>query len=83
MKDQQIYEQIIPALSKYNLGIIKIKNQEPIYVPENSELVTSLMEVYKKHTGDMNSRPLVIGGGTYARVSQKYCSFWCDFSRRT
>lgn len=36
------------------------------YVPEDSELVSSLLRVYRSRTGDM-SAPRRIGGGTYAR----------------
>ena len=36
------------------------------YVPEDSELVSGLLKVYRERTGDM-SAPKRIGGGTYAR----------------
>lgn len=36
------------------------------YVPEDSELVSGLLKVYRSRTGDM-SAPRRIGGGTYAR----------------
>lgn len=39
---------------------------EPHHVPESSELVTKLMEVYNTITGTQ-AKPFAIGGGTYAR----------------
>lgn len=39
----------------------------PLYVPEDSELVTKLLAAYNKVMGT-NSKPIAIGGGTYARV---------------
>ena len=38
----------------------------PHHVPESSELVTKLMDVYNSITGQ-NAKPFAIGGGTYAR----------------
>jgi len=43
-------------------------------VPEESELVTTLMRVYTKHMGKA-SRPLAIGGGTYARAFPNMVAF--------
>lgn len=34
---------------------------------ENGPLVRTLMDVYRKHTGDLSTEPLHIGGGTYAK----------------
>ncbi len=39
---------------------------EPHHVPEKSELVVKLMDVYNTITGS-NAKPFAIGGGTYAR----------------
>ncbi|HWJ03671.1 MAG TPA: dipeptidase PepV [Verrucomicrobiae bacterium] len=40
--------------------------QPPHMVPKDSELVQTLLGVYREFTGDMGE-PLAIGGGTYAR----------------
>ena len=49
-------------------------NSKPHYVPEEDELVSTLLTIYRKHTGDM-SKPLSTGGGTYARVMKKGVAF--------
>ena len=49
-------------------------NSKPHYVPEEDELVATLLTIYRKHTGDM-SKPLSTGGGTYARVMKKGVAF--------
>ncbi len=51
-----------------------VDNSAPHYVPEDDELVATLLEVYRKHTGDF-SKPLSTGGGTYARVMKKGVAF--------
>lgn len=47
----------------------------PLFVDPNSELVTSLMDVYRRHTGDAFSPAITIGGGTYARKFSNFVSF--------
>ena len=37
------------------------------------------MEVYQSHTGDTESRPLVIGGGTYAKAAKNTAAFGALF----
>ena len=49
-------------------------NSQPHYVPEEDELVATLLTIYRSHTGDM-SKPLSTGGGTYARVMKKGVAF--------
>lgn len=49
-------------------------NSTPHYVSEDDELVKTLLDVYRKHTGDF-SKPLSTGGGTYARVMKKGVAF--------
>lgn len=49
-------------------------NSAPHYVPEDDTLVQTLLDVYRKHTGD-HSKPLSTGGGTYARVMKKGVAF--------
>ena len=45
------------------------------YVPKVDELVTTLMDVYKKYTGDTKNDAFVLGGGTYARCLKKGVAF--------
>lgn len=49
-------------------------NSLPHYVSEEDPLVQTLLEVYRKYSGDF-SKPLSTGGGTYARVMKKGVAF--------
>lgn len=49
-------------------------DSKPHYVPEDDELVQTLLSVYQKHTKDF-SKVLSTGGGTYARVMKKGVAF--------
>jgi len=53
-------------------------NLNPHYVPKDSEIVQTLLRVYREATGD-NSEPLTIGGGTYARAIPNAVAFGALF----
>ena len=40
---------------------------DPLYVPADSNLVKTLLQVYSEETGIKNPQPLAVGGATYAR----------------
>ena len=58
-----------------NIDIEVISTKEAHYVPKDDELVTTLMDVYRKHTGDTKNDAFVLGGGTYARCLKKGVAF--------
>ena len=68
-EDNQIYEPMEPVLTKYDIGLVKLNSKAPLYIDENDPLITTLPEIYKKHTGDEGAEPLVTGGRTYARAT--------------
>ena len=77
--DRQVYDGMMTVLDRYDLGVVKGKTQEPVYLPADSPLIETLMDIYKEHTGDEQSRPLVIGGGTYARAMDNIVAFGAMF----
>lgn len=48
----------------------------------DSDFVHILLNAYQKETGDMKSKPLSIGGGTYARESKNSVAFGSQFIGR-
>ena len=77
--EEDIYFPIMPILNKHNFGVIRLKNQAPIYFPEDYPMVKTLMEVYRSQTGDLESKPVIIGGGTYARATDNIVAFGATF----
>ena len=75
----QVYAGIMEVLDEYGYGIVKRREQLPISIDEDSQLVSTLMRVYQSHTGDTESKPLVIGGGTYARAMDHIVAFGARF----
>lgn len=70
-----VYEGMMPVMSKYDLGVIKEKDMKPIYMAPDSPFIMTLMDAYREHTGDTESKPLVIGGGTYAKACKGIVAF--------
>lgn len=62
-----------------NLGIIKSKEEKPIFIDADTPFVNSLMEAYIEQTGDMEHGPIVIGGGTYAKSFDNVLAFGALF----
>lgn len=79
MNEEQVYHSMMATINKYNLGIIKLKHQEPIFFPEDDPMIVTLMDIYRKHSGDYESKPIVIGGGTYARAMKNAVAFGAAF----
>lgn len=79
LNEDAVYAGMMEHLDKYNIGLVKLNHQPPIYVPEDDPLIETLMGVYRKHTGDSESKPIVIGGGTYARAMENAVAFGMTF----
>ncbi|MDR0357571.1 MAG: dipeptidase PepV [Clostridiales Family XIII bacterium] len=79
MLEERVYEAMSPLIHEYDLGIVKCDSKPPIYFPEDDPFIETLMDVYRENTGDTRSRPLVIGGGTYARAVPNAVAFGPQF----
>ena len=75
----EIYERLAEVLERYDIGIIKEKDQEPVFRNADDPMIRLFMEIYQKHTGDTKTEPLVIGGGTYARACPGIVAFGAAF----
>lgn len=74
-------EKIVETLSRkakeYGFEYIQNDYLKSIYVPLDSELITTLMSAYQEITGDMESQPVASGGATYARAMNNCVAFGC------
>ncbi|MCQ2551408.1 MAG: dipeptidase PepV [Clostridia bacterium] len=77
--DEDFYSSIQPVIEKLDVGLIKERHQKPIYFKEDHPLIKCLMKVYQEETGDYESKPLVIGGGSYARAMDNAVAFGALF----
>ena len=61
-------------------GQVEIKGGvEPLFFAQDSELVQSLLKAYRDVTGDTETEPMTIGGGTYAKGIHNTIAFGCAF----
>ena len=56
-------------------GLGDVYKRQPLYVPKDSFLVSTLMNIYKELTGDNDAQPVAIGGGTYAKHAKNAVAF--------
>lgn len=72
------YEDCAPALNaKFAAaGFVKDSEQHKakLYIPEDSDLVKTLLKVYTEHTG-LEGKAKCIGGGTYAKMLPNILAF--------
>lgn len=55
------------------------ETHQPLYVDPNSELIQKLHQAYVEVSGDTESKPQAIGGGTYAKSMPNCVAFGCEF----
>ena len=73
---KEVYEGIRSSLRCTGISLIEgTEDMRPLYVHKNNFLVQTLMKVYREQTGDMESKPITIGGGTYARAMDNAVAF--------
>ena len=70
-----VLERIRETSVKYGANLKTLAQMNPVYMDKNGPLISALMEAYKQVTGDRESVPIVIGGGTYARAMNNIVAF--------
>lgn len=73
---KEVYDGIRENLKGTKVELVEGKGDtKPLYVPKDNFLVKKLMKVYREQTGDVDSEPITIGGGTYARAMKNAVAF--------
>jgi len=72
---ENVVGRISEAVQKYGASVITLAQMNPVYMDKNGPVISSLMEAYVQVTGDVQSVPAVIGGGTYARAMDNIVAF--------
>lgn len=74
---EKIVETLTKKAKEYGFEYTQHDYLKSIYVPLDSELITTLMSAYQEITGDMESQPVASGGATYARAMENCVAFGC------
>lgn len=70
-------------LNTLNLGKVNyIGTSDYLLVDPNSKMIQTLLKSYQDYTGDYESQPMAIGGGTYAKESKNTVAFGSHFPGR-
>ncbi|HJS20189.1 MAG TPA: M20 family metallopeptidase [Anaerolineales bacterium] len=72
---QEIVAKLSAAAAKYGLEYKQFDWLAPIYLPLDNFIVTTLMDVYQRLSGDQVTEPMSSGGATYARAIQNCVAF--------
>ena len=72
---EDVVGRIRETLQKYGASVTILAQMNPVYMDENGPVISALMEAYTLVTGDVENKPSVIGGGTYARAMDNIVAF--------
>ncbi len=76
---KDVFEKIEQLVKPLGFVVSVEHHQKLLYNDPNSELVQTLMNVYYKHTNDLEAKPITIGGGTFARAMPNTVAFGPHF----
>lgn len=72
---EDIYEKIISCLAPWDIGLVKLDGEEPLYFEEDHPLLRTCLESYRETTGDRETSPIVTGSGTFAKAAPNIIAF--------
>jgi succinyl-diaminopimelate desuccinylase len=75
VRPETVKEKLTAAFSECGAELVSFNFSEGYYLSPDTEIVSKLMKVYQDRTGDKESKPIVMGGGTYARHLPNCVSF--------
>ena len=75
VENQKVIDTMKPKVEAAGFEFVLYSNSKPLYFPKDSFLVKTLMDVYQEVTGDMEAKPVAIGGGTYAKQTTNAVAF--------
>lgn len=77
--DKDVLGGIEGVLKDTNIGLITRMIQGPIYMELDSPMVSKMLQAYWDETGDTESKAIVQGGGSYAKMVNNILCFGAQF----
>jgi succinyl-diaminopimelate desuccinylase len=68
VKGKDVCRSIEETVEKWGIEMNCLRDSAPLFFPIESDLIQTLIKAYQMETGDYESKPIVMGGGTYART---------------
>ncbi len=78
----KITEIITKVCDDSGFDVKKASSEKAIYLPLDSELISNMIATYQEVTGDLESKPIVSGGATYARAFDNCVAFGPNFPNK-
>ena len=76
-------KEVISTLKKISPLKVKQSYDSPLlFIDPKSPMVKTLVKVYQQETGDKQTKPMTIGGGTYAKEAKNTLAFGSKFPGR-
>ncbi len=75
---EEIVKKLTASAAEYQLNYEEYDYLASLYVPKDSLLITTLLDIYREKTGD-KSDPLTTGGATFARTMKNCVAFGAVF----
>ena len=72
---QDVCDGLLETVVPDEYRVLNLSHMKPLYKPVTDPLIETLMAAYKEFTGDLVCKPIVIGGGTYARAVPNTVAF--------
>ncbi len=79
MKLEEIKTTFDKIVDNYQLQVVPTKQTNSLYFDLNEPLASTLVDTFKDITGDTESKPWIISGGTYARSMKNVVAFGGQF----
>jgi succinyl-diaminopimelate desuccinylase len=78
-KFDDLRSRLDPVIEKAGWALADHHDSKPLYVPLDQEPAQTLLRVYQQETGDTETKPYTMGGGTYARATPNAICFGASF----
>ena len=72
---KQVMEGVHKVCDPFGWYIKENTGADPLYKPADDPLVVTLMDIYRKYTGQTDAQPITMGGATYARAVPNTVAF--------
>ncbi len=83
MRSAAIIDRVERAVAETGYRLTVDSAEEPLYFAPDSPFIRRLLRAYSETAGDPEAKPLVIGGGTYAKHLPNTVAFGCALPGRS
>lgn len=77
--EEDVINRIKGRVSPYGVDAKVVGGEPSVFLDKDSDFIKNLLDAYQTTTGDFESKPMVMGGGTYARAMDNIVAFGPNF----